>query len=363
MRQINIDKKMKTGYIALLVLLLAGCSNPTDLPEEENRYPVSFNLPEIAAMTRAATGELTELTAGTTFTVAAYNPNTKAFVAQSHYKVNDAGTGLELDASSDMFLSAGTYDFCAIVPGQVLSGDGRTGKIGPEVDALGSTTRAQMRSEATVITLQHLQHLASQISFTARVVKEESPITTFEVVYINLDNMVTYTNEQGAVVVDNYRLPENELIIPGLDAPDRYYTMQIQNTESSKTFDYQEKVEGKSGKHYNIQKTPLIVYPRASSSFKATIAINIQDNTMATPEEKTVYAKINRLAFEPGKRYLFEVNYGWDFVNFKVTVSPWTSISNDHGQVGGGEQEVGTTFTVDEWGNLNEVLGGDMGGA
>lgn len=352
---------MKTGYIALLVLLLAGCSNPTDLPEEENRYPVSFNLPEIAAMTRAATGELTELTAGTTFTVAAYNPNTNAFVAQSHYKVNGAGTGLELDASSDMFLSAGTYDFCAIVPGQVLSGDGRTGKIGPEVDALGSTTRAQMRSEATVITLQHLQHLASQVSFTARVVKEESPISTFEIRQIEIDNMVTYTDNMGNVVTDNYRLPENALIIPAPEQTDRFTSIYIINTVDDPTFDYQEAAPtGKTGKHYNIQKKPLIVYPRATSSFKATITINMQETGQATAEEKTVYAKINRLAFEPGKRYLFEVNYGWDFVNFKVTVSPWTPIDNDQGQVGSGEQEVSTTFTVDEWGNLVE-LGGDMG--
>lgn len=87
----------------------------------------------------------------------------------------------------------------------------------------------------------------------------------------------------------------------------------------------------------------------------------MQETGQATAEEKTVYAKINRLAFEPGKRYLFEVNYGWDFVNFQVTVSSWTSIDNDQGQVGSGEQEVSTTFTVDEWGNLVE-LGGDMGG-
>lgn len=346
----------------LLLGLLPACRSGVELPEEGTRYPVSFSLPEIATMTRAASGELTELAEGTTLTVAAYNPNTNAFVAQSHYKVNGLGTGLELDASSDMFLSAGTYDFCAIVPGQALSGDGRTGKIEPEVDALGSTTRAQMRSEATVITLQDLQHLASQISFTARVVKEESPITTFEICQIEIDNMVTYTNEQGAVVVDNYRLPENELIIPDPEQTDRFTSIYIINTVKDPTFDYQEEAPvGKTGKHYNIQKKPLIVYPRATDSFKATITINMQETGQATAEEKTVYAKINRLAFEPGKRYLFEVNYGWDFVNFKVTVSPWTPVDNDQGQVGSGEQEVSTTFTVDEWGNLVE-LGGDMGG-
>lgn len=347
----------------LLLWLLPACRDGVEVPEEETRYPVSFSLPEITAMTRAVNGTLTELTAGTTLTVAAYNPNTNAFVAQSHYKVNGAGTGLELDASSDMFLSAGTYDFCAIVPGQALTGNGRTGKIGPEVDALGSTTRAQMRSEATVITLQHLQHLASQVSFTARVVKENSPITTFEIRQIEIDNMVTYTDKMGNVVTDNYRLPENELIIPAPEDPERFTSIYIINTGDDPTFDYQATAPtGKTGKHYNIQKKPLIVYPRATSSFKATITINMQETGQAAAEEKTVYAKINRLAFEPGKRYLFEVNYGWDFVNFKVTVSPWTSVDNDQGQVGSGEQEVSTTFTVDAWGNLVE-LGGEMGGA
>lgn len=347
----------------LLLGLLSACKSGIDLPEEGTRYQVSFSLPEIAAMTRAATGEQTELTAGTKLTVAAYNPNTKAFVAQSQYKVNDAGKDLELDASSDMFLSAGTYDFCAIVPGQVLAGDGRTGKIGPEVDALGSTTRAQMRSEATVITLQNLQHLASQISFTARVVKEDSPITTFEVRQIKIDNMVTYTDDHGVVVVDNYRLPENELIIPHPEETERFASIYIINTKDKPTFDYQAIAPtGKTGKHYNIQQEPLIVYPRATGSFKATITINMQETGQSNAEEKTVSAQINRLAFEPGKRYLFEVNYGWDFVNFRVTVTSWTSKNNDQGQVGSGEQEVSTIFEVDKWGNLVE-LGGEMGGA
>lgn len=357
---------MKTGYIILLILLVAACRNEADLPENDIRYPVSFSLPEIATVTRAVVGEATSLEPGTTLTVAAYNPNTKAFVAQSQYKVNDAGTALVLDQSADMFLSAGTYDFCAIVPGQTLTGDGRSGKIADQVDALGSTTRAQMRSEATTITLANLQHLASQISFTARVVKDESPITTFQVLQIAIDSMVIYTDSQGTVEVDNYRLPENELIIPELKAAGRYGTIYIQNDpDDNPTFSYSATdPEGKrSGKHYNTQKTPRIVYPKASGTFKASIKIRIQDDTMSDPVEKTVYAKINRLAFEPGKRYLFEVNYGWDFVNFAVTVSPWTTVPNDHGQVGSGEQEVGTKFTVDEWGNLSEVLGGEMGGA
>lgn len=350
-------------YFCLLLGALSACRSGGELPEEGVRYPVSFSLPEITAMTRAVDGTQTALAAGTKFTVAAYNPNTKAFVAQSQYKVNNAGTGLELDQSSDMFLSAGTYDFCAIVPGQVLSGNGRSGKIAPGVDALGSTTRAQMRAEATSITLNNLKHLASQISFTVRVVKEESPISTFEVRQIKIDNMVTYTDVNGNVVTDNYLLPENELIIPTPEETDRFTSIYILNTADSPTFDYQATApSGKTGKHYNIQKKPLIVYPRTSSSFKATITINIQDDKMSSAEEKTVYAKINRLAFEPGKRYLFEVNYGWDFVNFQVTVSSWTSVSNDQGQVGSGEQEVGTTFTVDAWGNLVE-LGGEMGGA
>lgn len=354
---------MKTGYIILLILLLVACRNGVELPEEGTRYPVSFSLPEIAAMTRA-TEEVVSLEAGTKLTVAAYNPNTQAFVAQSHYKVNSTATALELDQSADMFLSAGTYDFCAIVPGQTLTGDGRGGKIGKGEDALGSTTRAQMRSEVTTITLNNLKHLASQIHFTARVVKEDSPVTTFKIVQIEIDSMVTYTNNQGIVEVDNLRLPENELIIPALDAPNRYASIYILNDdENSPTFDYQADAPvGKTGKHYNIQKEPMIVFPRMNGSFKASIKVNIKDDTMPSAVEKTVYAKINRLAFEPGKRYLFEVNYGWDFVYFTVTVSDWTTVQNDHGQVGSGEQEIGTTFTVDAWGNLVE-LGGDMGGA
>ncbi|MCD8267869.1 MAG: hypothetical protein LUD46_04990 [Parabacteroides sp.] len=355
---------MKTGYIVLLILLVAACRNEADLPDKDTCYPVSFSLPGIAAVTRAAVGEATSLAAGTKLTVAAYNPNTKAFVAQSQYKVNDAGTALVLDQSADMFLSAGTYDFCAIVPGQTLTGDGRSGKIADQVDALGSTTRVQMRSEATTIALGNLQHLASQISFTARVVKDESPITTFQVLQIDIDSMVIYTNQHGEVEVDNYRLPENELIIPELKAEGRYGTIYIQNDpDNNPTFSYSvTDPEGKrSGKHYNTQITPRIVYPKAGGTFKASIKVRIAENNGAE-EEETVYAKINRLAFEPGKRYLFEVNYGWDFVNFAVTVSPWTAVSNDHGQVGSGEQEVGTTFTVDAWGNLVE-LGGEMGGA
>nr|WP_129734133.1 fimbrillin family protein [Parabacteroides goldsteinii] len=353
---------MKTGYIILLILLFAACRDQADLPDKETRYPVSFTLPEIAAMTRGTVAEETVLAADDKVTVAAYNPNTKAFVAQTQYKVNTAGNGLELDNSSDMFLSAGTYDFCAIVPGQTLTGDGRSGRIRPQVDALGSTTRAQMRSEATTIALDNLKHLASQIKFTVRVVKNDTPITAFNVVQIEIEDMVTYTDAQGDVLVDNYRLPENELIIPGADETDRYAPIYILNEASDPTFDYHlTDPDGRTGKHYNIQKEPLIVYPRTNGSFKANIRLNIAENN-GNLVETNVSAKINHLAFEPGKRYLFEVNYGWDFVKFTVTVSPWTTVDNDQGQVGSGEQEVKSTFRVDEWGNLVE-LGGDMGGA
>lgn len=351
----------KRSYIVLLIVLLAACRNEADLPDTSALYPVRFSLPEITSVTRAVNGDLTDLAADTKLTVAAYNPNTKAFIAQSQYKVNPAGTGLVLDNSSDMFLSAGTYDFCAIVPGQTLTGEGRLGRIAKGVDALGSTTRAQMRAEATVVTLENLRHLASQVSFTARVVKENSPITIFKIVQITIDSMVVYTDDQGELVMDNYRLPENELIIPALNDENRYGKISIVNSGDDK-FTYQEEAPaGKSGKLYNIQKEPLIVFPRANKSFKATIQIKIKEGNSAE-EEKTVYAKINHLAFEPGKRYLFEVNYGWDFVNFAVTVSPWTTVENDQGQVGSGEQEVSTSYSVDEWGDLVE-LGGDLGGA
>ena len=353
---------MKTGYIILLLLLFTACRDQADLPNKDARYPVSFTLPEIAAITRATVAEETALAAGEKVTIAAYNPNTKAFVAQTQYKVNTAGNGLEVDNSSDMFLSAGTYDFCVIVPGQTLTGDGRYGKIGPQVDALGSTTRAQMRSEATTITLDNLKHLASQITFTVRVVKDNTPITAFDVVQIEIEDMVTYTDDQGNVLVDNYRLPENELIIPGVGETERYTSIYIQNDASDPTVDYHENdPSGRTGKHYNIQKKPLIVYPRTNGSFKANIRLKIAEGSNS-PVETNVSAKINHLAFEPGKRYLFEVNYGWDFVKFIVTVSPWTTVDNNQGQVGSGEQEVSTSYSVDEWGSLVE-LGGDLGGA
>ena len=77
---------MKTGYIILLLLLFTACRDQADLPNKDARYPVSFTLPEIAAITRATVAEETALAAGEKVTIAAYNPNTKAFVAQTQYK-------------------------------------------------------------------------------------------------------------------------------------------------------------------------------------------------------------------------------------------------------------------------------------
>ena len=71
-------------------------------------------------------------------------------------------------------------------------------------------------------------------------------------------------------------------------------------------------------------------------------------------------ATINKLAFETGKSYQFEVNYGWDFVGFTITVTPWNSVNNGQNEVGGGEQEIQHRFEVNEWGDLVE-LGGDIG--
>lgn len=355
---------MKTGYILLLVLLLAACSNEVELTDSTRLYPVCFSLPDITGMTRAAASEgETTLPNDSTLTIAAYNPNDKSFVTQKNYKVvNNALVALASGNSTEMYLAAGTYDFCAIVPAQKLTENGTRGKIAPGVDALGSNTRALVNAENKKVTLNTLQHLASQISFTVRVVKENSPITTFKVVKVEIENMVTYTDGEGALV-NNYLLPENKLIIPTTGETERYASIVMENTEDNPTFTYSATAPGgKNGKHYSSQKTPLIVYPRAAMPFKAKITVNMAENG-GEVSPKEIETKIKSLVLEPGKRYLFEVNYGWDIVNFKLTVSNWTSIDNEQTEVGGGEQSVGTTFDVDEWGNLTETLGGDMGGS
>ena len=329
----------------IVLLLLASCRQDTVVPDGEELYPVTFSLPEVEVMTRATEGTLQE---GTTLTIAAYNPDTKEMAGESQYVVSSGGLGLAMDATP-LYLPAGTYDFCTMVPGTGLSENGCFITIAAGVDALGSVTRAQMLPEPTTVTLNSLGHLTSQVSFTVRVVTASSPIETFKVKSIVVDGMVVARD-------NNYQLPENEWVMP----VENNGTLTIDNSSDDK-FNYSaEAPEGKNGKHYNTQNDPLIIFPRAAAQFKATITLDVKETDEEVATEKEVTATINKLAFEPGKSYQFEVNYGWDFVGFTITVTPWNPVDNGQNEVGGGEQEIQHRFEVNEWGDLVE-LGGDIG--
>lgn len=343
----------KSNNIWIVLLLLASCRQDTVVPDGEELYPVTFSLPEVEVMSRAAEGSLQE---GETLTIAAYNPDTKDMAGESQYVVSSGGLGLAADAPP-LYLPAGTYDFCTMVPGTGLSENGRSITIAAGVDALGSVTRAQMLPEPTSVTLNSLGHLTSQVSFTVRVVTASSPISTFKVKKIVLNDMV------GAQA-NNYQLPENKWVMSETNSG----TLTIDNSSDDK-FNYSaEAPDGKNGKHYNTQKEPLIIFPRAAAQFKATITLSVGEEkgdgdavgAAIVEEEKEVTATINKLAFEPGKSYQFEVNYGWDFVGFTITVTPWNPVDNGQNEVGGGEQEIQHRFEVNEWGDLVE-LGGDIG--
>ncbi|KKB54056.1 fimbrillin family protein [Parabacteroides gordonii] len=335
----------KSNNIWIVLLLLASCRQDTIVPDGKELYPVTFSLPEVDVMTRATEGEA--LTEGETLMIAAYNPDTKEMAGKSQYVVISGGLGLANDATP-LYLSAGTYDFCTMVPGTGLSEDGRFITVAAGVDALGSVTRAQMLPEPTSVTLNSLEHLTSQVSFTVRVVTASSPIETFKVKKIVVNGMV-------AAQDNNYKLPKNEWVMPATNNG----TLTIDNSGEDK-FEYSEAPEGKNGKHYNTQKYPLIIFPRAAAQFQATITLDVKETDEEVATEKEVVATINKLAFEPGKSYQFEVNYGWDFVGFTITVTPWNSVNNGQNEVGGGEQEIQHRFEVNEWGDLVE-LGGDIG--
>lgn len=343
----------KSHNLWVILLLLVSCRQEMVVPDGAEHYPVTFNLPAVEVLTRAEDGDA--LATGATLTIAAYDPDTKEMVGASRYVVMNAeATGLELATdASPLYLPAGTYDFCAMAPQQTLSDGGRAVTIGSGVDALGSVTHAQMQAAPTAVTLNNLKHLASQVSFTVRVVATNSPVTEFKVIKIVVDGMVE--PQTG-----NYKLPENEWIMPLASETDKFGELVIDNTDGDK-FDCPENApEGKSGKFFHIQKEPSIVFPKAAATLHATLSLKVGiDN--GTAEDKTVRATINNLAFEPGKRYLFEVNYGWDFTTFTVKTVAWTQVDNPQGEVGSGEQEIGNnTFTVDEWGNLID-LGGIIG--
>lgn len=336
--------KFYTGILALL-LLLAGCDK-ADVGRGENDgkgYPVSFTLAELRPM-RAADGDATDLQAGTALTIAAYNPNSGKLVAARQYKVNSAADGLELDGSitdnEPMYLPVGTYDFCAMTPVQTLTGEGKHGTVAQGTDAFGSVTRAQMGADATTIPLNNLDHLASQISFTVQVVKQEvDSVVSFAVQSIEIEGMVKATT-------DNYLLPENKLVIPAIEETDRFEKLTI---DGSDAFTAGEKGDGSGPGYINTQKTPRVVFPKAESTFNAIIKVKIQRNKEAEATDRLLSVKINRLAFEPGKRYLFEVNYGWDYVRFNITVAPWTTVTDDS-EVGGGVQTVTHTININPWG-------------
>ena len=327
-----------------LLLLLAGCDK-VDAGRGENdgeAWPVSFML---AGVTPTRADGATGVADGTELTIAAYDPNSHNLVAARNYKVTSGSLTLDETDSEAMYLSVGTYDFCAMTPRQVLTGTGKDGKHGhiqQGVDALGSVTRAQVEAAATTaIQLANLDHLASQISFTVQVVPQKvDSVASFAVQSIEIDRMV-----QVAEGEENYLLPDNKLVIPAADAADKFGTLTIGGTDA---FTIGSQVDKGPG-YINTQKTPRVVFPKAESTFNSIIKVKIQRNKETEATDRLLSVKINRLAFEPGKRYLFEVNYGWDYVRFNITVAPWTTVTDDS-EVGGGVQTVTHTININPWG-------------
>lgn len=345
---------MKNIYYSLCIItLLSGSCRQEEVPEKATLYPVSFSLPAIEAMTRASEGA-TDLANGATLTIAAYDPTTEVLVTQCNYTVSSGSLAAD-PAGSKMYLAAGTYDFCAISPAQTLASDGKTATIEKDVDILGSVTRALMGPEDTNIELNDLSHLASQLRFTFRMVKNNTDLEEFKVQKVTISDMVTS-------FADNLLLPANTLSIPQASETVKYESLEIINSDDVPTFDYSTTAPSgyTTGSHYNIQKEPMQVFPRADESFKVTVEISEKRTNDASASVKKYSATISRVAFDPGKQYHFMVNFGWDFMDFTVTVSDWVAKDNGQGAVGSGEQEINSTFVVDEWATPVE-LGGDLG--
>lgn len=334
----------------MLVLLLAGCDK-VDAGCGKNdgeAWPVSFML---AGVTPTRADGATGVADGTELTVAAYDPNSQNLVAARNYKVTNGTLALDETDGEAMYLSVGTYDFCAMTPRQVLTGagkDGKHGSIQQGVDALGSVTRAQVLADATTaIQLNNLDHLASQISFTVQVVPQKvDSIASFAVQKIEIEGMV-------AEKENNYQLPKNRLVIPEEGADGCFQSLTISGDGA---FSVKQAGEEKGPGYINTQQTPLVVFPKAESTFKALIDVSVkrkvkqEDGTFTESnlETITLNAKINRLAFDPGKRYNFEVNYGWDYVRFNITVVPWTTVTDDS-TTGSGEKTVSHTISINQW--------------
>ncbi|MCD7848904.1 MAG: fimbrillin family protein [Parabacteroides sp.] len=339
---------MKRIYIVLIFALLAVSCRQEEEIDRAALYPVDFTLPGIEVITRAAGTE--NLPSDATLTIAAYNATTGELAAQGGYKVSD-GSLVPKDNGKPIYLGTGAYDFCAVSPLQTLATDGKSATISKGTDLLGSVTRAEMQPGGTTITLDDLRHLTSQIKFTLRWVYTNTTVKTFKVKTIVISDMV----KSGKLL-----LPENKLDIPGTEVTDRYEPLTIDNTNGT-LFDYSATASsGKTGSHYNTQKKPLMVFPRAAEPFTVTVTVDFQDGEVAQ-SSKTYRATIRNIAFEPGKQYQFMVNYGWDYMNFTVSVSGWDSKDNSQGDTGSGEQEIITSVTVDEWGNPVD-LGGNLGG-
>lgn len=339
---------MKRNYIVLMFALLAVSCRQEEEMDGAALYPVDFTLPGIEVITRAAGTE--NLPSDATLTIAAYNATTQELAAQGGYKVSN-GSLVPVDNGKLIYLGTGTYDFCAVSPAQTLANDGKSATISKGTDLLGSVTRAEMQPGGTTVTLDDLRHLASQIKFTLRLVYTNTSVQVFKVKTIVVSDMV----KSGSL-----SLPENKLIPPGNEVTDRYESLTIDNSGGT-LFDYSEAAPtGKIGSHYNIQKTPSLVFPREDEPITVTVTVDFKDGD-ASQTTKTYSATIPKMAFEPGKQYQLMVNYGWDYMNFTVSVSGWDAKDNTQGDTGSGEQEIITSVTVDEWGNPVD-LGGDLGG-
>lgn len=267
------------------------------------------------------------------------------------YKATDAPTGEPLadrlydvkdgllkpaDGKPELELSAGSYHFYALMPGDAipLSGGTSASLVKHGDDPLASRTQAIVGADDAKVVLEPLKHKTSRVEFV--VTKADG--ATYAA--LSLPSCLTLFSQTEAPVA--FKLDESggNLVIPSAGGLDTLCFKAFTGTE-------------KTG-----FRQDRLVLPRIVSDFNLSLETAIDFADGKGPQPCTVKGRVEKRLFEPGRYYHFSIRVkdlreGGDI---RLVVTPWNDEGWNDGMGGPGS----VTLNAGKWTAV--TVNDDMGG-
>lgn len=256
-------------------------------------------------------------------------------LADRLYDVKD-GLLKPADGLPDLELSAGSYQFYALMPGDAISlSDGISASVVEHGDdPLASRTQAMVGADDAKVMLEPLKHKASRVEFVVTKADDATYAT------LSLPSSLTLFSQTEAPVAFQLDESGGNLVIPPAGGLDTLCFNAFTGTEQAGF------------------RQDRLVLPRIVSDFNLSLETEIDFADGQGPQPCTVKGRVEKRLFEPGRYYHFSIRVkdlreGGDI---RLVVTPWNGEGWNDGMGGPGS----VTLNAGKWTAI--LVNDDMGG-